>query len=146
MSLRLVVDMNMSIEWVGALEAHGWRAVHWSTVGDPLAEDREIMSWALAEEYAVFTHDLYFGTALALTHASGSSVLQVRGTGVLPDDIGALMFAALSSMKRHLLRAPLLWWTRIRRVFGCSHCKKPAQWSTISELAAYDVSTSATVD
>jgi predicted nuclease of predicted toxin-antitoxin system len=43
----------------------------------------------------LFTHHLDFGTALALTHAGGPSVLQVRGRDVLPEDMGAAVVAAL---------------------------------------------------
>jgi hypothetical protein len=28
MSVRLVIDMNLSVEWVAELEKHGWSAVH----------------------------------------------------------------------------------------------------------------------
>ena len=48
MSVQLVVDMNLSVEWVAELASHGWSAVHWSTVGDPRADDSVIMAWALA--------------------------------------------------------------------------------------------------
>lgn len=75
MSVPLVIDMNLSEEWVAELTSHGWSAVHWSTVGDPCAEDAVIMAWALANNRVVFTHDLDFGTLLALTHATGHSVL-----------------------------------------------------------------------
>ena len=74
---KLVIDMNLSPRWVQALLARGWEAVHWSTVGDPRATDRAIMDWAAANQYAVFTHDLDFGTMLALSHEAGPSVLQV---------------------------------------------------------------------
>jgi hypothetical protein len=37
MSVRLVIDMNLSVEWVAELAGAGWSAVHWSTVGDPRA-------------------------------------------------------------------------------------------------------------
>jgi predicted nuclease of predicted toxin-antitoxin system len=67
MSVQLLVDMNLSVEWVAELAKHGWSAVHWSSVGDPRAEDSTIMAWALANGYVVFTHDLDFGTILALT-------------------------------------------------------------------------------
>src|SRR5437763_13229318 len=95
MSVALVVDMNLSAEWVAELAKHGWSAVHWSTVGDPRADDAVIMAWALANGHVVFTHDLDFGTMLALTHATGPSVLQVRGQSVLPEDIGPVVIAAL---------------------------------------------------
>ena len=47
-------------------------------VGHPRANDATIMAWASAHGHVVFTHDLDFGTALALTHADGPSVIQVR--------------------------------------------------------------------
>jgi predicted nuclease of predicted toxin-antitoxin system len=53
------------------------------------------MGWALANGRVVFTHDLDFGTMLALTGAAGPSVLQVRGRNVLPGDIGPTVIAAL---------------------------------------------------
>lgn len=102
MSVPLVVDMNLSVEWVPFLEQAGWRAVHWSAVGDPRAEDAAIMAWALAEGRTVFTYDLDFGTALALTHAGGPSVIQVRGRRVLPEQIGPLVLAALERYETEL--------------------------------------------
>lgn len=95
MSVQLVVDMNLSVEWIAELAEHGCSAVHWSTVGDPSAEDSAIMAWALANAYVVFTHDLDFGTALALTHATGPSVLQIRSQDVLPEHAGRVVIAAL---------------------------------------------------
>jgi predicted nuclease of predicted toxin-antitoxin system len=95
MSVPILIDMNLSPDWVSFLQRHGWSAAHWSTVGDPRADDRIIMSWALANRHVVFTHDLDFGTMLALTHAAGPSVLQVRGQDVLPDHLGPFVVAAL---------------------------------------------------
>jgi predicted nuclease of predicted toxin-antitoxin system len=95
MSVQLVIDMNLSFEWVAEFASHGWHAVHRSTIGDPSAEDSVIMVWARADGYVVLTHDLDFGTMLALTHATGPSVLQVRGQNVLPEDIGPVVIAAL---------------------------------------------------
>lgn len=98
MSLQLVVDMNLSVEWVAELARHGWSAVHWCAVGDPRAADSTIMAWAKAHGRVVFTHDLDFGAMLALTHADGPSVLQVRGQDVLPEDIAP---AVLSALRRY---------------------------------------------
>lgn len=95
MSLRIVVEMNLSVEWIPLLEQAGWPAVHWSAVGDPRADDETIMAWALTNGHVVFTHDLDFGTTLALTHAGGPSVIQVRGQRVLPEHAGTLVLAAL---------------------------------------------------
>ena len=76
MSIHILIDMNLSPDWVNILSTHGWASVHWSAIGDPRATDREIMDWARSKGHVVFTHDLDFGTMLALTHASGPSVIR----------------------------------------------------------------------
>ena len=96
MSLKLLVDMNLTPEWVRTLQEQGWDAVHWSAVGDPRATDSEIMQWAAAHDHVVFTHDLDFGTMLALSHRAGPSVIQVRAENVLPNHLGRQVVAALS--------------------------------------------------
>ena len=48
MTVKLVVDMNQSPDWVPLLKSNGWSAVHWSTVGDPRASDAAIMEWAVS--------------------------------------------------------------------------------------------------
>ena len=108
MSLRIVVDMNLSVEWIPLLEQAGWPAVHWSTIGDPGAEDVTIMAWAASHGHAVFTHDLDFGTALALTHAGEPSVIQVRAQRVLPEHIGLVVLAALKQYERELSAGALV--------------------------------------
>jgi predicted nuclease of predicted toxin-antitoxin system len=90
------------------LTADGWQAAHWSTTGDPRADDADIMAWALANGYLVFTHDLDFGTALALTSATGPSVLQLRGQKVLPDHVGPPVLAALHQYEAELAKGALV--------------------------------------
>jgi predicted nuclease of predicted toxin-antitoxin system len=85
--VRIVIDMNLSVEWVAELAQHGWTAVHWSTIGDARAEDSVIMDWARANGHS--------GTTLALPHAAGPSVIQVRGQNMLPEHMGPLVTSAL---------------------------------------------------
>lgn len=108
MSVPILVDMNLSVEWVAVLQGAGWPATHWSTVGDARADDTTIMAWALANQHAVLTHDLDFGTALALTHAAGPSVIQVRGTRVLPEHIGNVLLTALRQVEAELSSGALV--------------------------------------
>lgn len=82
--MKILIDMNLSPDWVAAFAAENIESVHWSTVGDPKAEDTEIMEYARANDYIVFTHDLDFGTILALTQAENPSVIQVRAQDILP--------------------------------------------------------------
>jgi predicted nuclease of predicted toxin-antitoxin system len=102
MSIKILIDMNLSVDWVDVLEGHGWSTTHWSTVGDPRALDKTIMDWAVANDHIVFTHDLDFGTMLALTKATGPSVLQIRGQDVLPDHMEKVVVAALNQHESDL--------------------------------------------
>jgi predicted nuclease of predicted toxin-antitoxin system len=42
--MKILVDMNLSPEWVGFFAAHGIEAVHRSKKGNPRARDSEIMA------------------------------------------------------------------------------------------------------
>ena len=105
---KLLVGMNLSPEWVLVLHKHGWQAVHWSDVGDPRTSDRDIMDWTVAHQYVVFTHDLDFGTMLALTHDVGPSVLQVRAENILPDYLEGSVIAALNQHEADLSSGALV--------------------------------------
>jgi predicted nuclease of predicted toxin-antitoxin system len=95
MSVKILIDMNLSPDWVTYLHQHGWSAVHWSTVGDARAADSVLFEWEQTNQHIVFTHDLDFGVMLALSHAVGPSVLQVRTQDPMPDRIGTMVIAAL---------------------------------------------------
>ena len=105
---KLLLDMNLSPEWAPTLENHGWHAVHWSDVGDPRAPDTDVMDWARANQYVVFTHDLDFGAMLALTHAAGPSVLQIRAGNILPDHVESSVIAALNQHQADLSSGALV--------------------------------------
>ena len=106
--MKLLIDMNLSPLWVDTLTQHGWEAVHWSTGGDPHATDQTIMGWARERQYVVFTHDLDFGTLLALTHAQGPSVIQVRTQNVMPAYLERLVTRALTTYASQLSEGVLL--------------------------------------
>jgi len=76
--MKILIDMNLSPAWVEEFATHGIKAVHWTSIGDFDAPDKVLMKYAKDNGYIVFTHDLDFGTALALTHAEKPSVIQVR--------------------------------------------------------------------
>jgi predicted nuclease of predicted toxin-antitoxin system len=100
--MKILVDMNLSPDWVAVLVGHGFEAAHWSTVGDPRADDLVIMDWARANDHIVFTHDLDFGALLALTQAESPSVIQVRTQDVTPAHLSGMMLAALRNHESQL--------------------------------------------
>ncbi|MGA3026887.1 MAG: DUF5615 family PIN-like protein [Bryobacteraceae bacterium] len=94
--------MNLSPLRVPFLAGHGYTAVHWSTLGPPWAPDREILEFAAANGYVVFTHDLDFGMLLAVHKRSRPSVIQVRSQDVLPAAIGEAVLGAIRTAEPHL--------------------------------------------
>lgn len=108
MSLKLLIDMNLSKEWVPLLEQSGYSAMHWIDVGDCRADDADIMLWAKSNGCVVFTHDLDYGHLLALTHETGPSVLQIRGAVVLPEFMGQLVVDTLNRYEDDLIAGALV--------------------------------------
>jgi predicted nuclease of predicted toxin-antitoxin system len=86
--MKILLDMNLSPRWVESLQAEGWEALHWSQVGDPRASDDVIAGWARQHGFVIFTHDLDFGTLLALTRTKGPSVIQVRTQDIFSRSAG----------------------------------------------------------
>jgi predicted nuclease of predicted toxin-antitoxin system len=86
--MKILLDMNLSPLWAGFLEQEGFEAVHWASVGSPTAHDTDIMEWTRQHDHIVFTHDMDFSALLAVSGATGPSVLQVRAQDVLPAALG----------------------------------------------------------
>lgn len=106
--MKILVDMCLSPAWVEYLEGEDIDAQHWSEIGDPRASDRVILEFARAHSMVVFTHDLDFGAILAVTHAAGPSVIQVRTEDPVPERVGALVISAIREHAAHLIRGVLL--------------------------------------
>ena len=106
--MKIVIDMNLSPDWISFLTRAGIEAIHWSQVGAPNALDTEIMKWANTNSYIVFTHDLDFGALLSLTKAKAPSVIQVRSQDTFTDAIGRLVLLALKQCEEALLQGALV--------------------------------------
>lgn len=76
--MKVLVDMNLSPEWIPLLKSNGWEAVHWSEIGPPNAPDSEIFSHARQSGQVVFTQDLDFAQLLFATNDTGPSVILLR--------------------------------------------------------------------
>src|SRR5437879_5482378 len=89
--MKILIDMNLSPDWVDVLNRAGHDAIHWSSVGNATDDDPTILQWARHENRLLFTHDLDFGTLLASTRGTGPSVVQIRTHDVLPNAIATLI-------------------------------------------------------
>jgi len=110
MSLSLLLDMNLSPEWVSYLQTAGIAAVHWywSQIGDAAATDQEIMSAALTNGQIVMTQDLDFSDLLAATGAGRPSVVQIRSRNSRPHRIDPLVVSLLNQYSTELLSGALM--------------------------------------
>jgi predicted nuclease of predicted toxin-antitoxin system len=100
--MKILVDMNLSPQWVNFFQDHGINAVHWSGLGKPTASDSEILDYAASNQFTVFTHDLDFGVLLATRKSRGPSVIQVRTEDVLPSHLGEIVLRVLELTRAHL--------------------------------------------
>jgi predicted nuclease of predicted toxin-antitoxin system len=106
--MKILVDMNLSPEWVPVLKGQGWEAIHWSHIGDPGATDQEILSWAKSNAHIVLTHDLDFGAILAATGGRSPSVIQLRTQNINPYHIKNLVIEALHQFREYLQEGALI--------------------------------------
>jgi predicted nuclease of predicted toxin-antitoxin system len=106
--MKLILDMNLSPDWVAVLNRAGHEAVHWSTLGPHNTPDTAIMAYAAANDYVVMTHDLDFGTILAITQGNKPSVIQIRADNINPTAIGSLVIRALEQLADDLAAGALV--------------------------------------
>jgi predicted nuclease of predicted toxin-antitoxin system len=106
--MKFLVDMNLSPLWVPFFANYEIASVHWSTMGEPSASDSNIMEFAAANDYVVFTHDLDFGILLATYRMRGPSVIQLRSQEVLPSAIGGAVMRAIRVAKPHLEKGAIV--------------------------------------
>ena len=106
--MRFLLDMNLSPNWVNEFAKRGIDAVHWFDVGAGHAADSQIMAYAREHDFIIFTHDLDFGTLLAVTNAESPSVIQIRVQDVSPEALADRFFAAIDQFADHLQQGALL--------------------------------------
>ena len=106
--MKIVIDMNLSPQWVPILKSAGHEPIHWSQIGADNAPDREIMTWARNNNHIVFTHDLDFGTLLAATNAESPSVIQVRTQDVSPKTLSTVVLSSLKQFEDRLKEGALV--------------------------------------
>jgi predicted nuclease of predicted toxin-antitoxin system len=106
--MKILVDMNLSPEWVPVLKGQGWEATHWSRIGDPGAPDEEILGWAKFNAHIVLTHDLDFGAILAATGGKSPSVIQLRMQDINPQHEQNLVIQVLHQFRQQLQEGALI--------------------------------------
>lgn len=100
--MRVLIDMNLSPRWVGALNDARLEPAHWSKLGHYDAPDSAVMSLARERNCVVLTSELSVSAILAASEAGKPSVVRIRASDTSPDAIGARVIAALRQMADEL--------------------------------------------
>jgi predicted nuclease of predicted toxin-antitoxin system len=100
--VKIVVDMNLSQDWIGFLEIHGHDATHWARIGPADSTDETIAEWAADRDAVLLTNDLDFGHIHALAGSSRPSVIQLRSPDLRPESIGDIVSKALVTTAKSL--------------------------------------------
>ncbi|MCX6591951.1 MAG: DUF5615 family PIN-like protein [Acidobacteria bacterium] len=106
--MHVLIDMNLSPDWARVFTDAGHTATHWRDLGPGNADDSVILQWATEAGCIVFTHDLDFGTLLALGQLAGPSVVQLRGQEVTPAVIGEVVVRTLNDFESELRAGALV--------------------------------------
>jgi predicted nuclease of predicted toxin-antitoxin system len=106
--LKILIDMNLSPAWTAVFQQEEWEAVHWSAVGNAAAPDSELLDWAAANRFVLFTHDLDFGALLASSPRRAPSVIQLRSQETSPAKIGAVVVGAIRQLEEELRLGALI--------------------------------------
>jgi len=101
-NLAVLVDMNLSPDWIAFLQQFGHAATHWTAVGSAAALDPEIADWARNNTHIILTQDLDFGAILAQTHATGPSVIILRCEDTFPGTMGPPVLTVLRQYETEL--------------------------------------------
>jgi len=106
--MRLLVDMNLSPDWVPLLKSRDWEAVHGSSLGRGNEPDPDLLAWARANNHIVRTQDLDFSQILYATAESGPSVVLLRMDNEFDPAARRYVCAALNQAEEALTQGALL--------------------------------------
>jgi predicted nuclease of predicted toxin-antitoxin system len=77
-SLKILVDVNLSPEWIRILCSRGWNAVHWTAIGPANATDATLFGWARENDAILLTQDLDFTKIIFHEQSRRPSVVLLR--------------------------------------------------------------------
>jgi predicted nuclease of predicted toxin-antitoxin system len=90
--IRLLLDQGLPLSTVDFLLGAGWDVMHACQCGLATASDEAILQFALANDRVICTLDADFHTLLAVSGASGPSVVRIRREGMRGAEVASLLF------------------------------------------------------
>ena len=106
--IKMLLDQGLPRTAANLLRGHGWDAQHVSESGMSKAEDAAIIALARTGQRAVVTPDANFHALLAVTGATGPSVLLIRMEGLKADQVAELVKRVLHLASDDLKRGAMV--------------------------------------
>ena len=107
-TVRLFLDQGVPRDAATRLRDLGYECTHVGEIGMWNAADDEILAWALAKSAIVVTLDADFHAILAVSGASGPSVMRVRMQGLGAQKVVELVQQVLARFGPDLKRGSLV--------------------------------------
>ena len=96
--IRLLLDQGLPLSTVDFLLGAGWDVMHACQRGLATASDEAILQFALANDRVICTLDADFHTLLAVSGASGPSVVRIRREGMRGAEVASLLVRVWSEI------------------------------------------------
>jgi predicted nuclease of predicted toxin-antitoxin system len=107
-AMRLVLDQGVPRDAATRLRGLGYECIHVGEIGMGKAVDDEILAWSLGKNAIVLTLDADFHTILAVSGASGPSVIRLRIQGFGAQEVVELVQKVLAGFGSDLKRGSLV--------------------------------------
>ena len=106
--MKILLDMNVPLDYAMLLSERGFNALRWSDVGAPNAADAEIMEYARKHDYIVLTYDLDFSAILSVTHERKPSIAQIRVSDIYAGQVADIIKNNLNQYADEMKKGAIL--------------------------------------
>ena len=106
--LKYLADMHISPVTCALLREAGHRVARVSDVLSDKASDQQILEYAQTQQMVIITQDLDFSALLAITKASGPSVISLRLGTAHPRAVAALLLRILPTVEAELVKGAIV--------------------------------------
>jgi predicted nuclease of predicted toxin-antitoxin system len=106
--MRVILDQGIPRDAAALLRERGCECTHTGEIGMARASDEEIIVWSLEHEATVVTLDADFHAILAVSGATGPSVIRIRRQGLDGLAVVKLVEEVLADYEFELTRGSLV--------------------------------------
>lgn len=106
--VNLIIDENLPPRWCEYLNSRGLPSTHWTSIGNAGDPDSLIFDHAIGTHSVIVTQDLDFTRILALRGSRLPSVIQLRVSSPVPEEIGPELLRVVEAHEDALVQGCLI--------------------------------------